>query len=113
MAARRFSEAQWRKIIQTFEDSDLTQEVFASEHGVPISSFRAWLYRLRKSKVHVEAEFVEVRPQASAIHDHSVEKKAHRVCIEAADGVRIVFDHRPSMQDLAELVLRLSGHRAC
>ncbi len=113
MAARRLSEAQWREIIQTFEDCDSIQEAFASEYGVPISSFRARLYRLRKSSKHAEAEFVEVRPKAAVIQGSSVDEQAHRVCIEAADGIRIVFDHLPSMQYLAELALRLSGHRAC
>jgi len=113
MAARRFSEAQWREIIQSFEGSSSTQEAFASEHGIPISSFRAWLYRVRESKRQVEAGFIELRPQASAAYDKSVDEKDCQVCVELADGVRIVFDHRPPIPELAELVRQLSGHRSC
>lgn len=113
MAARRFTEAQWRAIIQKFEDSNSTQEAFVNEHSIPLSSFRAWLYRLRKSKHRIEANFVEVRPRPYTVDDNSMSERSHRLSIEVNQGIRIIFDQQPPMQDLADLIFHLSSRRAC
>lgn len=51
----------WTKLIADFESSDLTQREFATEHGIPVSALRCWLYWLRKES----RPLVEVAPERS------------------------------------------------
>jgi transposase len=40
--------ARWTRLVADFESADLSQREFAQERGVPLSSLRYWIYRLRK-----------------------------------------------------------------
>ena len=49
MAKRRQGHAFWAKLISDFEGNggEESHEAFASRHGVRLTTFRTWLYRLR------------------------------------------------------------------
>lgn len=49
MAKRRQGRAFWAKLISEFESNDGRERhaAFASRHGVRLTTFRTWLYRLR------------------------------------------------------------------
>ncbi len=42
----RRSESEWRQIIQNYKDSQLTQDAFCQQAGIPKSSFYNWHRRL-------------------------------------------------------------------
>ena len=41
------SESEWRQIIQNYEESQLTQDAFCQQAGIPKSSFYNWHRRLK------------------------------------------------------------------
>lgn len=40
----------WRNLIGQFERSGKTQEQFAAEREIPLTTLRAWIYRLRREQ---------------------------------------------------------------
>lgn len=58
------------QLVAEYRSSDLTQEQFAAQAGVPLSKLRFWMYRRKpaaKSNAFVE---VEVSPKPSTVGRH-------------------------------------------
>ena len=39
---------QWQELMQTYKDSDLTQQAFCQQHNIPQSTFYSWRSKLKK-----------------------------------------------------------------
>lgn len=39
---------QWQQLMQTYENSDLSQQVFCQQHSIPQSTFYSWRNKLKK-----------------------------------------------------------------
>jgi len=64
------SESEWRKIIQDYTQSGLTQEAFCQQAGIPKSSFYKWHRRLKTaSSARDTAGFIDIRTLASVKKD--------------------------------------------
>jgi hypothetical protein len=49
---RRF----WREAVKAYERSGETQETFAAQRGLKVSTLRAWIYRLRRERREATAK---------------------------------------------------------
>src|SRR5271169_2766316 len=58
--ARRSREI-WRNLIGQFERSGKTQEQFATEREIPLTTLRKWLYRFRGEQQEDAASILPVR----------------------------------------------------
>ena len=56
----------WRNIIGQFERSGKTQEDFATERQIPLTTLRRWIYRFRREHEEEEASILPVRVVSSA-----------------------------------------------
>lgn len=63
--ARRTREV-WRNLIGQLERSGKTQEQFATERGIPLTTLRGWIYRLRRESEEESAAILPVRVISSA-----------------------------------------------
>ena len=64
MAKRRRGRAFWAKLISEFESNggDERHAAFADRHGARLTTFRAWLYRLRTQRAPRVKNAVRVLP---------------------------------------------------
>jgi hypothetical protein len=62
MAKRRQGRGFWAKLVSEFESSDERHAAFASRRGVRLTTFRAWLYRLRRQEAPLAKRAVRVLP---------------------------------------------------
>jgi transposase-like protein len=65
MERRRHSREYWERLVELFEQGDETTTTFANAHRVRVSTFRSWLYRIRREReeaVPPAMAFVEVVP---------------------------------------------------
>jgi len=42
----RHSAAQWQRLVDEYQESDLTQKAFSEQHGIPLSAFGYWKRKL-------------------------------------------------------------------
>lgn len=47
----RASRAERERLVAEYERSNLTQQAFAEQHGIPVSTLRSWIYRDRAEEV--------------------------------------------------------------
>jgi len=59
---KRYTEAQWRKILQRFKTSGLGPREFCRKEGLALSSLQRWRSRIGRAPV---AEFVELAPTST------------------------------------------------
>jgi len=64
----RRSEAQWRKLIENFEHSNLTLEAYCQHHKIASSGFYSWRKRFENEvNTQTSAEsLIDITPQLSA-----------------------------------------------
>jgi hypothetical protein len=55
----------WQNLIKQFERSGKTQEQFATEREIPLTTLRAWIYRLKREMEEEQASILPVRVIAS------------------------------------------------
>jgi hypothetical protein len=58
--ARRTREI-WRNLIGQFERSGKTQEQFATEREIPLTTLRSWIYRLKRENAEEAPALLPVR----------------------------------------------------
>ena len=104
---RRF----WRPLVEKFESSEgLTQKEFAQHHGLKVTTFRYWLYQLRKEKSQdgekpVPVRFVELEvepPDVAGVN-----------AVVDLGAVQMHLDTLPDPRWLAELAACVKGGRTC
>jgi transposase-like protein len=59
---RRWTPKQWQRLLAKFHESQLTQQDFATQHGVGLSTLSKWL-RLERDAVPAKVK-LSVRPAA-------------------------------------------------
>jgi transposase-like protein len=98
---RRTSEI-WRNVLKQFEESGKTQEEFATERGIPLSTLRSWIYKIRRANEE-GAAILPVRVVASA-----APTARRRGDEEAAVEVMLVrFASGTATEFIADVVTRL------
>jgi transposase-like protein len=50
MAQQRRTRAQWRRLVEDWPDSGLTQEQYCRRHGISVASLHRWRERLRQER---------------------------------------------------------------
>jgi len=55
----------WRKLVRAFERSGLEQKIFCERQGVPLNSFKYWLYKLRREERAQSTALVQVQMPAA------------------------------------------------
>ena len=93
----RRSRDQWAQIVEEFERSGLSHEVFCAQQRLNVGSFRGWLYRLRSGSPRLLP--VRVGPPSASGDEDLVEVASGGVTVRLRSGVG------PSY--VAELVSRL------
>ncbi|RMG11286.1 MAG: hypothetical protein D6729_18220 [Deltaproteobacteria bacterium] len=105
--ARRDRQA-WEEIVEAYEASGLSQEAFSGQRGLPPSSLRYWLSKLRQersqSTVAAAARFIEVSRQERRRRGAA----SSGVVLRACGGIVLEFSEVPEMDTLVELVRALS-----
>lgn len=93
----------WRNLIGQFERSGKTQEQFAEEREIPLTTLRAWIYRFRREQEDEGASILPVRVIGSA------SPSARRPEDEAAtvEVLLVRFASSASSDFIADVVARL------
>jgi hypothetical protein len=107
MAKRRRGRAFWTKLISEFEsngDSE-SHSGFAARHGVRLTTFRTWLYRLRMQEAPRAKRAVRVLPVTVV----GAGPSSHELSIDC-NGVALRFGADTDPSYIAALVVAL---RAC
>ena len=86
----------WMQMVAEFEGSGLTQQVFAEQRQVKLSTFRRWLYLSRRSETP-KVQFVEVTSKSLTFSSPSLLK------IHLDAGFVLEFETLPPPAYLAEL----------
>lgn len=86
----RYAREIWEQIIRQYERSGWTQEKFASEKGIPLSTLQFWIYRFRREGGK-GARFLPVRVVASAAPLARRDEEGAVIEAELPDGVRLRF----------------------
>jgi hypothetical protein len=93
----------WRNIIGQFERSGKTQEDFAAERQIPLTTLRRWIYRFRREGEEDDASILPVRVISSA-------SPSARRTDEASAAVEVMlvrFASDASAEFVGEVVSRL------
>ena len=89
----------------------MTQEAFAEERGIPVTTLRSWIYRLRReaqTKQQDEAPLLPVRVIASpAPSARGREGEAGPIEVELGEVLRLRFPSGTPASVIAELVVLL------
>ena len=107
LAGPMFGREFWVTVVDEFERSALTQERFAQQRGVPVTTLRSWLYRLRRERkasvslvpVRVVASTAPVARDAAAV--------GGEIEIELKTGVQIRLSTAVDLDYVAALAQRL------
>jgi len=104
----------WMDTIAEFERAPCTHADFVERHGLTITSFRSWLYRLREEGTSWDGAEPDIDVEEDADEDEEarfVEVVAGEArgllatsCTIEAGALRIHFREPPSVEYLAELV---------
>jgi hypothetical protein len=95
----------WVATVEEFERSKLTQDSFASRRGVPVTTLRSWIYKLRRER-KASVSLVPVRVIASTA-PAAREADAAEIAIELRSGVQVRFTTGADLDYVAALVQRL------
>jgi hypothetical protein len=98
----------WLRLLEEYEQTELTQAAFVEQKGVKLATFRYWLYKERNKKAEPSATFVEV---ALPSVPFSVETAS--VVLDFAQDLRLRFSSLPSPSYLASLLQALAGGKPC
>lgn len=88
----------WTGIIREYEASALSQEAFCEGRDLTVSTFRGWLYRLRRESVDAWAHFVDVLGRAAC---------GGNGCSVAFGDVKVSFETLPKPERKKKRSLRL------
>lgn len=105
MSGREF----WSTVVDEFERSALTQERFARQRGVPVTTLRSWLYRLRRER-KARVSLVPVRVVASTApvaRAAAAAAASGEIEIELKTGVRLRLSTAVDLDYVAALAQRL------
>ena len=92
--------------VAEFERSDLTQERFALRRGIPLSTLRSWIYKLRQER-KTSVSLVPVRVIASTAPTARGAEAAAEIEVELRTGVRLRFSSSVEPDYVAALAQRL------
>ena len=102
----------WVELIKQYERSGLSTEDYAHKRGIPVTTLRWWIWRLRQEKVEESTTLLPVRVIASTAptaRRSSDESTATDVEVVLADGVLVRFAGASS-----ELIVEVVSHlRRC
>lgn len=105
----RYAREIWVQIVGQCEKSELTQEEFASQRGIPVATLRSWIYKLRR-EASESPPILPVRVVAStAPPAREGESGVAGIVVELADGVRLRFPLGTAGRVIAEVVGELRG----
>jgi len=104
---RRRAREIWIQIIRQFERSGKTQEAYAKERGIPLSTLQWWIYRQRREEQE-STPLLPVRVIAStALSARRPDDDGAAIEAELPDGVRLRFPSSMSASVIAEVVALL------
>ena len=86
---RKFrSEAEWRNLIQRFDQSDMTQVAFCKQHGITTSGLNLWRKRLTDTVGSPASDFVPlgILPEHNKTGSSSDAERRWQVELEFAPG---------------------------
>jgi hypothetical protein len=107
MARLREGRAFWAKLVEKFEGSGERHEAYAARHGVPLTTFRTWLYRLRwERKGSAKRRGLRVLP-VRVVEQAGPGAASASVTIEIAGGVTMRVSQGSEPQYVAALVSAL------
>jgi transposase-like protein len=97
----------WVAIVNEFERSELTQERFARQRGIAVTTLRSWIYKLRRER-KASVSLVPVRVIAStAPSARSAAAVGGELEIELKTGVRLRLSTAVDLDYVAALAQRL------
>ncbi len=97
----------WVAIVAEFERSELTQEGFARRRGIPVTTLRTWIYKLRRER-KASVSLVPVRVVAStAPAARGATAASGEIEIELKTGVRLRLSTAVDPDYVAALAQRL------
>lgn len=97
----------WVTIIDEFERSELTQERFARQRGLSVTTLRSWIYKLRRER-NASVSLVPVRVVAStAPAARGPAAAGGEIEIELTTGVRLRLSTAVDLDYVAALAQRL------
>lgn len=97
----------WVSIITQYEKSGQTQEAFAAARGIPVTTLRSWIYKLRQEEAD-SAPLLPVRVIASTAPS-ARQPEAEGVGVELVvdESLRLLFPPRTAPAVIAEVTARL------
>lgn len=97
----------WVTTVDEFARSELTQERFARQRGIPVTTLRTWIYKLRRER-KASVSLVPVRVVAStAPAARDVAAVGGEIEIELKTGVRLRLSTAVDLDYVAALAQRL------
>jgi len=97
----------WVTTVDEFERSELTQERFARQRGIPVTTLRTWIYKLRRER-KASVSLVPVRVVAStAPTARGSAALGGAIEIELKTGVRLRLSTTADLDYVAALAQRL------
>ena len=100
----RYAREIWLQIVEQFESSGLTQEEYASQRGIPVSTLRSWIYKVRRERSE-EAPLLPVRVISSAaLLARQPADEGGGIEVQVGDAVRVRFPSTTTPAAIAELV---------
>ena len=95
----------WVTTVAEFDRSKLTQETFALRRGIPLTTLRKWIYKLRRER-KASVSLVPVRVIASTAPT-ARDADAAGIEVELRTGVRLRFATSTDVDYVAALAQRL------
>jgi len=97
----------WVATVAEFERSKLTQEEFARQRGLPVTTLRTWIYKLRREQ-QASVSLVPVRVVAStAPAARGTAAASSELEIELKTGVRLRLSTAVDLDYVVALAQRL------
>jgi transposase-like protein len=97
----------WVTTVGEFERSGLTQESFARQRGIPVTTLRTWIYKLRRER-KASVSLVPVRVVAStAPMARGATAATVEIEIELKTGVRLRLSTAVDLDYVTALAQRL------
>ena len=99
----------WVELIKQYERSGLSTEEYAAKRGIPVTTLRWWIWRLRREQAEETTPVLPVRVIASTAptaRRPSDESAAAEVEVALSDGLRLRFAGASS-ELIVEVVSRL------